>query len=77
MAAYIVIQLVINRITLNSLKRESGLNLISLFDPTTCIDAPPPYPGFRGCFIINAKNLIWLAYASLATVEVGASVGFL
>ena len=34
------------------------------------LDAPPPYPGFRGCFITNvALDELWQIYAFSTAVE--------
>jgi len=31
--------------------------------------APPPYPGFRGCFVTKDSRILWASCASLAAVE--------
>jgi len=31
--------------------------------------APPPYPGFRGCFVTKASGLLWVNYTAMAIVE--------
>jgi hypothetical protein len=29
---------------------------------STCVDAPPPYLGFRGCFFVKATSYLWVNY---------------
>jgi len=31
--------------------------------------APPPYPGFRGCFVTKANDVLWANYTATAVVE--------
>jgi hypothetical protein len=32
------------------------------FFNSTCVDAPPPYTGFRGYFFIKTTDLLWVVY---------------
>lgn len=38
---------------------------------TAFIDAPPPYPGYKGCFITAVERILWVPYLTLTIVEAG------
>ena len=46
------------------------ITLIDCFNRLRCVDGPPPYPGFRGCFItqVNAESL-WSVYVVMTVFD--------
>jgi hypothetical protein len=48
----------------------SSLLYGTIFDSFVYLDAPPPYPGFRGCFIAKSdRSSLWGNYAALTAVQ--------
>jgi hypothetical protein len=42
------------------------------FDRIASVDAPSPYPGFRGCFVTHVDRTLWKEYVVLTALEFGA-----
>jgi hypothetical protein len=47
----------------------TSISLVALSDHAALIDAPPPYPGFRGCFLTKTSIILWGIYAVFTAIE--------
>jgi hypothetical protein len=45
------------------------LSRTNLFDSPTSVDAPPPYPDYKGCFIEIGSKMLSGNYATLTAIE--------
>jgi hypothetical protein len=43
----------------------------AVFNSAICVVMPPPYPGFRGCFMVKASDILWVIYVQLVVVQTG------
>jgi len=74
--ANLIVQCIIMTDLIRSIKCMSlNLGYMTFFNPTVYIDVPPPYLGFRGCFLGSKSNKrlesSWASFASLCVVEAG------
>jgi hypothetical protein len=62
MVVDVAIRFYVIQMFLSSMECTYYVCKVEIFNFTVCIDAPPPYPGFRGYFFIKAKNIFWMVY---------------
>jgi hypothetical protein len=67
----VAVRFSVTHIFLNSVECASYICKGGTFNSTACVDAPPPYPGFRGFLFLKMANIIWVIYSLKLVLHIG------